>query len=73
MLSSHFSVYGDQNEQKLLTQKIDCLFYKVSLLTDLKSLQLKQGKNVTIGYQIRTNSNKVTYTYIRKNFSIAFL
>lgn len=34
-------VYGDQNESKLLTQKINCLFYKVSLLTDLKSLSDK--------------------------------
>lgn len=59
-LSPHSLVYGDQNEQKLLTQKINCLFYKVSLLTDLKSLQIKQGKKVIMGYQPRTNIYRVT-------------
>ena len=60
-------VHGDQNESKLLTEKINCLFYKVSLLTDLKSLQIKQGKNVMC-YHIKTNIYSHLNIQVWKNF-----
>lgn len=67
----HFYAYGTKMKN-LLTQEINCLFYKVSLLADLKSLQLKQGEmllwttEMESNIKILTNLEELFIVFLKK-------